>query len=205
MKLEDFLNDSLSGAPRNFGYTFRKAVSVLETLGAPYALVGSVAYSMQVKETYTKDADFLVAPELERVARTAMFKAGFIENPHEPREPYLLHLLDPSTAVAIDLMFGAGDPEESAREMAIRLKLYDVPVPTATPEFMLWMYLLSSEGRHKDRGIEILRRGQVDVAHLVQMMRYAGEGTTELGALKAWVDEARRPRSGWRPRSTRQK
>jgi hypothetical protein len=198
MNLEGFLNESLDGEPRGYGATFRKAVQALERAGVSFALAGSLAYSFHVEPTYTKDVDLLVDPDDWKKARAALRKAGFEIEGGE----YLSRAVDPKTGVWIDLMFGAGDPEESARESAPKQTLFRTEVPIIGPGYMLWMYLLSDQGRHHDRALEIVRRRAADVGWLEQALRWDGD-LDAVVKLRDLVAEARKPAVGWKPRERR--
>lgn len=195
MNLEAFLDEPLSGGRRGFGDTFRRAVAALKAAGVDFAVAGSVAYSIQVVPTYTKDVDLLVDPGAARRAWDTLSKAGF-----RLTGDYILgKATDSKTGVEVDLMFGVGDPEESARVQARSRSLLRVRVPVITPEYMLWMYLRSPHGRHKDRALELLRRGDANVPWLRWALRAAGDAE-ELKLLKSYVGQARQPAEVWRGR-----
>jgi len=198
MTLDGFLDESLDGNPSGYGSTFRKAVSALAAAEVSFALAGSLAYSFHVEPTYTRDADLLVDASAWREARKALRDAGFkVEGGN-----MLTRATDPVTGVWLDLMFGVGDPEESARETATVQTLLKTKVPVISTNYILWMYLLSDQGRHKDRALEILRRRAADVGWLASALRYDGDEES-LNKLREFIEEAKRPPTGWKPRGKR--
>lgn len=200
MDLEGFLDEALDGRPagRGYGSTFRKAVRALDKAKVSFALAGSLAYSIRVEPTYTKDADILVDPEAWRTVFAALRTAGFaVEG-----DRLLARATDPETGVWIDLMFGMGDPEESARETASREVLLRVHAPVIGINYILWMYLLSDQGRHKDRAIEIIRRGLADIHWLDSALAHDGDRRSQI-RLRKLIAEAAKPRSGWKPKQDR--
>lgn len=198
MNLEGFLNESLDGGPRGYGSTFRKAVRALKDADVHFAVAGSLAYSVHVEPTYTRDAALLVDAEASKQARAALRGAGFkVEG-----DSILSRATDLETGVWIDLMFGVGDPEESAREEAIVLPLLRTKAPVISTSYMLWMYLLSDQGRHRDRAIEILRRGLADIPRLTRALKYDGDEEA-VARLQELIRAAAAPRSTWKPRGRR--
>jgi hypothetical protein len=193
MNLEGFLDESLAGGQRGYGATFRKAVKALK--GISFAVAGSLAYSIRIEPTYTRDIDLLVDPAMWRQALNALARAGFrVEG-----DSILARATD-SNGVWVDLMFGGSDPEESAREDAPITPVLRAHVPVVTNGHMLWMYLLSDQGRHKDRGIELIRRSGLPlVARVATWLRYDQDDEAE-GKLKAWYKESQKPRSTWKDR-----
>jgi hypothetical protein len=99
-------------------------------------------------------------------------------------------------------MFGVGDPEESARETAKPRSLFRVTAPVIDTNYMLWMYLLSDQGRHHDRALEILRRGAADVRWLARALEHDGDEDALL-RLRELIRQAKSPPSTWKPRGRR--
>lgn len=198
MNLEGFLNESLDGGPRGYGSTFRKAVRALDKAGVSFAVAGSLAYSFHIEPTYTRDADLIVDAGAWKLARRALRDADF----EVKGGSMLSRATDPETGVWIDLMFGVGDPEESARETATVQSILRAEAPIISTEYMLWMYLLSDQGRHRDRAIEIIRRRAANIPWLVQALEYDGDEEA-IAYLRELMEEAKAPPSTWKPRGRR--
>src|SRR3990167_97769 len=190
MTLDGFFDgdDPKTGRPRGFSQTFKRAVEALRMAHAKFALTGSVAYSVQVDPTFTRDVDFLVGIETpQELVWYAFEAAGFVVRSSGPG---LVHAQDPETGIDVDLMFGIGDPEQSAIERAKPETVFRTSTPTLTPLFIVWTYLRSPHGRHHDRGGEILRRGLVDIAKLHYELNIASDYESAR-RLSTWIIEAR--------------
>lgn len=171
--------------------TMARATRALRGIGAGHAVIGAVALGKVGAPRFTEDIDFLVDPALWREASLALRAAGFVPNPEGPAPSELLaRFIDRRTGAGVDLLFGVGDPEESAREAAVKTTVFGTSVPVASAEFLLWMYLLSDEPRHEADGIELLVRRLADPTLLRRWLRHDGSERGLWPRLAQWIARA---------------
>jgi len=104
-------------------------------------------------------------------------------------DEYMLTVEDTRTGVEIDLLFSPYDPEESARVTASIEEIFGVRVPVIRSEYLLWMYLLSDQAKHKVDGINLIRSGHIDLEKLSQYLQYdRDEHSSE--RLREWMMQA---------------
>lgn len=177
-----------------------EVAGALKKAKVSHALVGGLALDHYVEEPrVTRDIDYVVDMDEWKKAVAAVKAAGFT------KELYLDEImakLQNKDKVVIDLLFGMGDPEESAREqptkrrsperarralttreregrrrpsrlswMAKPAVILGVRTPIAPPEFLTWMYLMSSDDRHHKDAARLVTQG-IDVRRL---LRYLNE------------------------------
>ena len=137
-----------------------RAHAALEKAGVAHALIGGLAYDVHADEpSATADVDFVVDPERWEDAAQAIRRAGF----RGGNVDEMLTQLADKDGVRVDLLFGVGDPEESARETAPQVDVLGTRMPVVRPEYLVWMWLRSDQPRHEARAITLLREGKVDV------------------------------------------
>jgi len=102
---------------------------------------------------------------------------------------------DPATGVEADLLFSPFDPEESGRATATGEKIFGVSVPVIQSEYLLWMYLLSAQQKHKVDGISLIKSGKVNFEKLLHYLKYDGDEESS-DILKKWIAKANQEKSG---------
>lgn len=170
----------------------RKVVASLKKHKVPFALIGGLAFDHYAKEPrFTRDIDFVVSPENWEKAVFAIRKAGFV---YGSEDEYLTQL-ENNDHVRVDLLFGVGDPEESARELATVQTVLGVRVPVAPPELLVWMYLLSDQRKHAEDAEALVRRG-ISLIRLASWLKQTGsrEELTYLARIVAKVRGQREKR-----------
>lgn len=182
-----------------------EAVAALKKARVSFALVGGLALDHYVEEPrVTRDVDFIVAAGQWKKAVKAIQGAGFV---HGDVDEYLTQLSN-DDKVRIDLLFGVGDPEESARELAVTARVLGVEVRIAKPEFLVWMYMLSNQPRHQEdaerlvaQGIDFVRLGKYlkmagakEELHTLAKMIARERGARDQGRVRGRIEAKRRPR-----------
>ena len=168
------------------GEALRAAAEALKASGVEFALVGGLALDHYADEPrFTRDIDFVGAAEAWKSAVRAIRAAGFTHG----KVDEMLTQLENRDGVRVDLLFGVGDPEESARATAKRQKVLGVMVPVAAPEYLVWMYLLSDQRRHEEDAERLVRQG-IDLPKLASWLRMTGS-THELTRLSGIIARVR--------------
>ncbi len=163
----------------------RSAVGALRGARVEFALVGGLALDHHADEPrFTRDIDFVVAAEDWKRAVAAIKKAGCRRGDVDD----MLTQLENADGVRIDLLFGVGDPEESARATAKVATVLGVRVPVARPELLVWMYLLSDQRRHEEDASKLVAQG-IDLPKLASWLRQTQSRAelTKLGGIVARV------------------
>lgn len=175
-----------------FGATALRAIRALRAARVDFVLVGSAALGKLAQPRHTGDVDFVVRPDQWRVAVKALRGAHL----HTADvDPILTRFKDPETRVGVDLMFGTGDPEESARFLARPSTLFGERVGIVRPEHLLWMYLNSPRVQHRADAINLINHGRVDLLKVDRLLSDAGERTLRI-KLRAVLREADREKEG---------
>ncbi len=170
------------------GKALRSVSAALTKAKVRFALVGGLALDYHVTEPrFTGDLDFVVdAEDHERataaVRRVGFTRAGVVDD--------MLAQLENKDGVGVDLLFGVGDPEESARELAKRGVMLGVRLPIARPEFLVWMYLVSDQRRHEEDAERLIRSGKVRMRVLVQYLQLT-DSRAELTKLSGIIARVR--------------
>ena len=168
------------------GEALLAASQALKDARVDFALVGGLALDHHADEPrFTRDIDFVVAAEDWKAAVRAIRAAGFTHG----KVDAMLTQLENKDGVRVDLLFGVGDPEESARVTAKRAKVLGVSVPVAAPEYLVWMYLLSDQRRHEEDAERLVAQG-IDLPRLALWLRQTGS-THELARLSGIVARVR--------------
>ena len=168
------------------GQALKAATGALRKAKVEFALVGGLALDYHADEPrFTGDLDFVVAAEDYERATTAVKRAGFakagcVDN--------MLAQLENKDGVGVDLLFGLGDPEESARATARSGTMLGVRLPIARPEYLVWMYLLSDERRHEEDAGRLIKQG-IDLLKLASYLKHTGsqEELTKLVGMVARI------------------
>src|SRR5438876_11800710 len=109
-----------------FDLTLKRVVNAIRKTRTSHAIIGAVAVGQRRAPRATTDIDLLLDPAGYHSAIAAIRKAGIEPRPDGFQERELWQGTDPKTGVGVDLMFGVGDPEESARETAEIMRIFDV-------------------------------------------------------------------------------
>lgn len=184
-KLRALLSPKISAA-------LAKATKALKAAKIEFALCGGLALDHHADEPrFTRDIDLIIDPADWETAVEAIQGAGFDEGEVDD----MLTQLENEDGVRIDLLFGVGDPEESARVTAKKVTVLGVRgVPIAAPEFLVWMYLLSDQRRHEEDAERLIAQG-IDLNKLATWLRQTGS-RHELARLGAIVARVRGRREG---------
>jgi len=116
----------------------------------------------------------------------------------------MMTVKDTGTGVETDLLFSPFDPEESGRVTATGEEIFGVNVPVIQSEYLLWMYLLSDQEKHKVDGINLIKSGNVNLEKLLSYLTY-DQDEESLNILKQWVLKADKEMSGSYSKSVRRR
>lgn len=193
-KLRALLSPKISAA-------LAAASKALRDAGIEYALCGGLALDHHADEPrFTCDVDFIVDPADWESAAEAIQSVGFDRGDLDD----MLTQLENKDGVRIDLLFGVGDPEESARVTAKKATVLGVRgVPVVASEYLVWMYLLSDQRRHEEDAERLIAQG-IDLNKLAGWLRQTGSRheLARLGGMVARV-RGRRDRGQAIPTSKR--
>lgn len=170
-----------------------QVVRHLETLGIPYMVVGSFASGFHGRPRTTHDADLVIDPTPEALARLVdlLLAAGFYVSPEVAadalRRRRQFNVIDAPTAFKLDLIIRKDGPfsrEEFARRQAGQLA--GTPATLATPEDTILSKLeWSKKGGGSERQLEDAR-GVVEVRGSDLDRGYIERWAAELGVLDLW-------------------
>jgi len=164
----------------------RTSAGALQEAGVEFALVGGLALDHYADEPrFTRDVDFVVSADRWRDAVRAIKGVGFKRG----RVDSMLTQLENRDDVRVDLLFGVGDPEESAHATAKIRKVLDATVPVVSPETLVWTYLISDQRRHEEDA-ERLVRWRIDLAKLAGWLKQT-KSVEELAKLARVVARVR--------------
>jgi hypothetical protein len=154
------------------GSALRVVSGALKQAKVEFALVGGLALDYHADEPrFTRDLDFVVRVEDHQTATRAVKQCGFVKSGIVDD---MMAQLENKDGVGVDMLFGLDDPEESARETAEPGTMLGVRLPIAKPEFLVWMYLISSERRHEEDAERLIESGKVDLLKLATCLRQGG-------------------------------
>jgi hypothetical protein len=199
--LEQLLGHDMKGNPTYIGQTLQKIADLLHEHHIEFAVAGALALGIRDQPRYTSDIDVLVHPDeyhtLEKLFRK--YDVTILMN-----DEYMMTVKDSQTGVEIDVLFSPFDPEESARATATTEDMFGVSVPVIQSEYLLWMYLLSDQEKHKVDGINLIQSENVNLEKLSQYLDYDGDEQC-LETLSQWVAKAAQEQQTSYSRSVRQR
>lgn len=184
--IEQLLGQDMKGNPTYIGQTLQKIADMLHEHHIEFAVAGALSLGIRYKPRYTSDIDLLVHPDeyntLEKLFK--QYDVTILMN-----DEYMMTVKDSKTGVEIDVLFSPFDPEESARATATNEDMFGVSVPVIQSEYLLWMYLLSDQEKHKVDGINLIKSGNVNLEKLSQYLQYDGDEQC-LETLRQWRAKA---------------
>lgn len=135
----------LAFAPPTVFEVFKRGAEALESIGAPYCLVGGLARGFYVEGRTTKDVDFAVAAPSESAVDAIVFamqSSGFLARQffqrQETRELATVRFTLGETPTKLDLLFSTSGIEALAVSTATRREVdagFEVPV-VALPHYI---------------------------------------------------------------------
>ena len=158
--------DPVTGARTGLDATVRRALTALKGSGAPFCVVGATALAVRGLPRMTRDLDVVVMIDDAATAIESLRSAGLravtpLGTAEEP-EPMIV-FVDPATAVDVDLLVAAGDPEATALDEARPATVFGVEAPVATLESLLLLYLYSNQPKHLGDFAAIVTSGRADL------------------------------------------
>lgn len=184
--LERLLESDMKGNPTYIGITLKKITDILNENNIEFALAGALALGIRCTPRYTIDIDLIVHPDNYRALEKI-----FIEHEFQIliSDEYMITIKDTTTGVEIDFLFSPFDPEESGRVTATKEKIFGVSLPVIQSEFLLWMYLLSTQEKHKVDGINLIKSGNVNIEKLIDYLNY-DKDEESIARLNHWISIA---------------
>jgi hypothetical protein len=167
-----------------------KLVEVFRAHDVRYVIGGANALSLYVRPRMTVDIDAFVDParkeEVDKLL-SSQFKIVDIGRFHSKFK---------DADVEIDILYGGARPEDFALAQARDAVLLGTPVKVASPEALLWLYLVSEKEQNFVDAVELIRSfPQVDLALLRKWM---GESDRDaLAKLERILTTARQPVSSY--------
>jgi hypothetical protein len=190
--IEKVVEHDMKGNPTYIGRTLKKITDIFNKHDIEFALAGALSLGLRCKPRYTVDIDLLIHPD-DYPALENLFKQHglFILLNDE----YMMTVQDPTTGVEADLLFSPFDPEESGRVTATKEEIFGVSVPVIQSEFLLWMYLLSDQEKHKIDGMYLIKSGKVNLEKLTSYLKH-DEDDEALNRLNQWIIKAEDEKTG---------
>ena len=153
---------------RNTGLTrtVRKALGAMNRAQIPYCVVGATALAVRGLPRMTRDLDLVVMVDDAERAVGALEGAKLraetpVGSPGDP-EPMIV-FVDPATAVEVDLLVAAGDPEATVCDEAPSALVFGTDAPVATLEHLLLLYLYSNQPKHLGDFAAIVQSERADL------------------------------------------
>jgi hypothetical protein len=78
---------------------------------------------------------------------------------------------------------------------ATKEEIFGVSVPVIQSEFLLWMYLLSDQEKHKIDGMDLIKSGKVNLEKLTSYLKH-DEDDEALSRLNQWIIKAEDEKAG---------
>lgn len=191
----------MKGNPTYIGQTLKKITDILNENNIEFALAGALSLGIRCKPRYTVDIDLLIHPDDYKTLERLFRHHGLLILINDE---YMMTVKDTATGVETDLLFSPFDPEESGRATATKEEIFGVTVPVIQSEFLLWMYLLSDQEKHKIDGINLIKSGKVNLEKLISYLKY-DEDEECLNTLKQWTAKADKEQSGSYSKSVRRR
>lgn len=191
----------MEGNPTYIGQTLQKIADIFNTHHIEFAVAGALSLGIRDKPRYTSDIDVLVHPDEYQKLANLVQHADFAIL---MKDEYMMTVQDTRTGVDIDVLFSPFDPEESARVTATTEEMFGVRVPVIQSEYLLWMYLLSDQEKHRVDGINLIQSGNVNCEKLSQYLQYDRDEQC-LETLRAWIAKAEQEKQHSYSKSVRQR
>ncbi len=199
--IEQLLGEDMKGNPTYIGQTLKKITDILNKNDVEFALAGALSLGVRCKPRYTTDIDLLVHPDNYKTLEKLLEASGMLMLLNDE---YMLTVKDVATGVEVDLLFSPFDPEESGRVTATREELFGINVPVIQSEYLLWMYLLSDQEKHRVDGMNLIKSGGVNLEKLITYLDY-DEDEESANKLIQWIFKAREESSGSYSKSVRRR
>ncbi len=177
----------MKGNPTYIGRTLQTIADLFRSHHIEFAVSGALSLGIRDKPRYTSDIDVLVHPDDYQTVENVFIHVDFTILLHDE---YMLTVMDASTSVKVDVLFSPFDPEESARATATCETIFGVNLPVIRSEYLLWMYLLSDQEKHRVDGINLIKSGNINLEKLVQYLQYDGDNES-LERLDHWKARAK--------------
>ena len=191
----------MKGNPTYIGQTLQTIADMFHEHHIEFAVAGALSLGIRSQPRYTSDIDVLVHPDEYHTLENLFTHSEFNMLMHDE---YMLTVKDSRTGVEIDVLFSPFDPEESARATATNEDMFGVSVPVIQSEYLLWMYLLSDQEKHKVDGINLIQSGNVNCEKLSQYLQYDGDEQC-LETLREWIAKAEQEQQHSYSKSVRQR
>jgi hypothetical protein len=195
--------DVVTGKKTSFAANARRALRALAKADVPFAVIGATALGARGLPRFTRDLDLVVTTDDAWQALDALEGAGFVSATPVEREgePEAMYVLARASA-EVDLLVASGEPESTVVAEATEVPVFGEPVPVATLEQLVLMYLYSNQIRHQGDLARIVTESAVDLA---AVERYLADVHPEmLPVLRERVQAARHPPAP-PPRPTRRR
>lgn len=188
------VTDPVTGRNTGLARTVRKALGAMERARVPYCVVGATALAVRGLPRMTRDLDLLVMVDDAKRAISALERAKL--SPETPVGPLgdpepMIVFVDRATAVEVDLLVAAGDPEATVCDEAPRARVLGTEAPVATLEHLLLLYLYSNQPKHLGDFAAIVQSEQADLG--LAERKLADMHPEMLGEWKRRVEAALRP------------
>ena len=160
------VTDPVTGRNTGLARTVRKALGAMERARVPYCVVGATALAVRGLPRMTRDLDLVVMVDDAKRAISALEGAKLspetpVGLPGDP-EPMIV-FVDRATAVEVDLLVAAGEPEATVCDEAPRASVFGTEAPVATLEHLLLLYLYSNQPKHLGDFAAIVQSERADL------------------------------------------
>ena len=188
------VTDPVTGRNTGLARTVRKALGAMERARVPYCVVGATALAVRGLPRMTRDLDLVVMVDDAKRAISALEGAKLspetpVGLPGDP-EPMIV-FVDRATAVEVDLLVAAGEPEATVCDEAPRASVFGTEAPVATLEHLLLLYLYSNQPKHLGDFAAIVQSERADLG--LAERKLADMHPEMLGEWKRRVEAALRP------------
>lgn len=183
----------------------RRAVAGLEAAQIPYAVGGGVAVNAHGFAYQTHDIDIFFRPDAQHEALRALHTAGLTVSPVFEPFHYAVHAGARQGPIRIDAMFPADDPELSAVEMAVPVRVGRTTFRAFPVDLLVVAkFLADRPGKDRAHVAQMHRLGLFDPARVHWLLTQI-----EPGSVRAWQAFLRRSSTsgdrahaarGWRRR-----
>ena len=184
VKVKDVMRILYGDLGKSVRSTLIILVNLLNNHNIDYTVIGGVAVTSAGYSKYTDDVDVMINQDDRVKVIKLLIDNGFqlivSKTSHDK-------VVDPETEVEVDIMSPTNTPElEALRNKARIIKeVDDQPMKIVKPEYLVWMYLLSDQIRHKTNAIELIKRKLVNLEKLRQLISHE-----LIERLQRWEDRA---------------
>jgi len=167
------VTDIVTGKTTGLARTVKRALEALAKAKVEHCVIGATALAVRGLPRMTRDLDVAVMIDDAAPAIAALRGAGLrattpVGTDEEPES--MIVFVDHRTAVEVDLLVAAGDPEAAAIEGAARAAVFGVRAPVASLEHLLLMYLYSNQPKHLGDFAAIVQSGRVDLSKAERLL-----------------------------------